>query len=297
MVTRRQFLRQFGLGLAAGAMGVPRLAPAFDHRPFPPPAPPGLRVALLADAHLPNPNPESAAARNLRMAVAQINALNPPAAAVLMAGDLTDRGDPASLELGQSILAALQAPYWLVPGECDRHPAFPSVWEEMFGPMPFSFVLHGVQICGLDTLAPKAAPGRAGFQVNRHCCHWLAAVLQQSSPATPLLILSHAPLYRLFRPWQWWTEQAESLYHLLAARDRVYLLHGHVHQNIAWRQDRLCFQGLRSTAWPLPDVRQGIPSGTLPGQLAETDPAGCGWMLLTLDSRGHAFLQDHLWGT
>jgi 3',5'-cyclic-AMP phosphodiesterase len=294
VVTRRRFLRQLGIGVAAGALGLPLPADSFFTLPSPESVTEVLRVALLADSHLPDDNPDSSAARNLMAAVAEINALTPSVDLVFLAGDLTDHGDIGALLLGKEILSSLQAPYWLVPGEKDCQ-AFPeSPWNTLFGNSTFSFRHKGVHFCGLDTNAIEPATGRRFFQVTKQLYHWLNYELTLSSPATPFLLISHGPLYRLFRPWQWWTEHAESLHDLLLSREKVYLLHGHVHQNIALRQGNLIFQGLRSTAWPQPDVRVGWTS-CQPSKSRPENSLGCGWMLLTINGNGNTIIQDRLW--
>ncbi len=73
MFSRRQFLKQLGLGVAAGAMGWPNI---FDQFAMPAHGPNTIKIALLADSHLPNASPETVAARNLMTAVEEINAHN-----------------------------------------------------------------------------------------------------------------------------------------------------------------------------------------------------------------------------
>ena len=113
MYSRRQFLKQFGLGVAAGAMGWPNI---FDQFAMPAHGPNTIKIALLADSHLPDASPGTIAARNLMTAVEEINAQQPPVDLVFFAGDLTDNGDNGAMELGKYILSGLDAPCWLLPG-------------------------------------------------------------------------------------------------------------------------------------------------------------------------------------
>jgi 3',5'-cyclic-AMP phosphodiesterase len=291
--TRRQFLKQVGLGMAAGAAGWHVTASPLFAGPALDPPEKNLRVALLADSHLPDSNINTVPARNLMSAVAEINVCQPPVDLVFFGGDLTDTGETKALFLGREILSALQAPCWLLPGEKDYPAASHPVWQKVFGDGTFSFSYQGVHFCGLSTAAFDPIAGRKFFQVRPQQGRWLAREVSFSSPEAPLFILSHAPLYRLFQPWQWWTEQAESLYDLLTPWKKVFLLHGHVHQNITLPHRNLIFQGLRSTAWPLPDVRMGLPTDY--SSLQDTGRSGCGWMLLNINGDGPVIISDQVW--
>ncbi len=293
MVTRRQFLKQLGLGMTAGAAGWQLTSSPLFCIPDQDPSQKNLRVALLADSHLPDANLNTVPARNLVAAIAEINAQNPPVDLVFMGGDLTDDGDTEALFLGREILSSLQAPFWIVPGEKDYLNASRSLWEKVFGDSTFSFTYQEVHFCGFNTAAFDHTTGREFFQVSPQRHRWLARELLHIPPETPLFLISHAPLYRLFQPWQWWTEHAESLYDLLTPRKNVFLFHGHVHQNITLHHQNLTFQGLRSTAWPLPDVRVGFKAcQSAPMGGGKT---GCGWMLLTINGTGGVMINDQVW--
>ena len=105
VMDRREFVKQVGLGLAAG-WAVGRLAWPFAARA----ADPEVRLALLADAHLKDGNERRPEALALARAVAEIGKLSPPPELVLFAGDLAHRGRPDALDLGREILADLPAP-------------------------------------------------------------------------------------------------------------------------------------------------------------------------------------------
>lgn len=295
MVSRREFLKHLGLGMAAGAVGLPMTAsPIFGSRAQDGPSR-ALKVALLADAHLPDGNHETGAAKNLLTAVAAINAQNPPVDLVFLAGDLSAQGDGAALWLGREILTSLKAPCWIMPGEHDCPAAAGALGKDIFGNNTFSFGHQGAHFIGLDTNVINPATGKVYFKYGDHHHRWLAKELAPVPLEIPLIILSHAPLYRLFQPWQWWTENTESLYDLLKPRENVYLLHGHVHQNILLNYRNLTFQGLRATSWPLPDVRIGC-NDVQPKPTEMGNQTGCGWMLLTINDNGTVTSKDQVWG-
>ena len=120
------------------------------------------------------------------------------------------------------------APCWAVRGEGDHGPGGKSAWVRRWGEPWFSRAFRGFHLLGLDTsLNPRA--GGPVFEIGAAQRQWLARELALLSPATPLIILSHAPLARLFHPWQQWTGDAPEVARLLARFSQVLCLHGHVH--------------------------------------------------------------------
>ena len=192
---RREFLQRLGLGLA-GAWAGSRLS-------WPLTALGGgseMRLALLADAHLPDGNAGSPEARALARAVAEIRALKPAPDLVLFAGDLAHDGDGPALALGKEILGDLPGTVLLVPGEGDAASASPAAWRQLFGELGFLHTYPGLNLLGLHT-AWRPAPTGPVFQVGEAQARWLAQELPRLDVETPLLILSHAPLYQIFHPW------------------------------------------------------------------------------------------------
>jgi Icc protein len=298
MMERREFIRRLGLALAAGWAGG-RLAwpvPAWAEGP-------ARRLALLADAHLKDGNDRRPEARALARAVADIRSLSPAPDLVLFAGDLAHRGRPDALDLGREILSDLPAPMWAVPGEGDYGPRG-SAWTRRFGESRFSRAWRGFQILGLHT----SLKGRAGgpvFEIGAASRQWLAAELARLDPATPLIVVSHAPLSRIFHPWQQWTEDAPAVARLLARFPAVLCLHGHVHgagvggrgqwsEVTSFTENRKPktenHLSLPATAWPHPQAVQGTPRVIRPG----VGPRGCGWALATL-APGTVNFQPYLW--
>jgi 3',5'-cyclic AMP phosphodiesterase CpdA len=279
---------------------------------------PELRLALLADAHLKDGNDRRPEALALARAVAEIRGLSPPPDLVLFAGDLAHRGRPDALDLGREILADLPAPFWAVRGEGDHGPGGESAWVRRWGEPWFSRSSRGCQVIGLDTVWRRAPRGPV-FEIGAPQRQWLARELTLLSPSTPLVILSHAPLARLFHPWQQWTGDALEVAQLLGQFSQVLCLHGHVH-GVGIRDQgsgagyfetnpsdycrstdlSLLTQSpeprtenhlsLPATAWPRPLAVQGTPATPRPG----LGPRGCGWALATLGPTSRHF-QSYLW--
>jgi Icc protein len=316
---RREFLRRLGLGLA-GAWALGRVSWPVGAQAAGPQAP-ELCLAFLADAHLPNGDERRPEAQALARAVAELRLLKPAPRLVLFAGDLAHNGDPRALALGREILSGLPAPPLMVMGEGDSLPDGASAWRRLFGEPWFSHLLQKtengkpetvLQILGLHT-AWCPGPGGPAFRVGESGRRWLARELAPLDPEVPLVILSHAPLDPIYRPWQQWTVDGPEVAALLTEFRQVLCLHGHTHNGVASGQGSVVKKGndfgkgfltengnrqtgtrlsvpLLATAWPWPQALQGTPARLGPG----LGPAGCGWLLLAAGSTSLQ-LQPQIW--
>lgn len=313
-MNRRDFVRFLGLGLASACAGGQVCWPRESA------AAPKLRLAFLADAHLKDGDARRPEAQALARAVTELRGLNPAPELVLFAGDLAHHGNPAALALGREILADLPAPCLLLMGEGDGEPDHAAAWRHMFGDPWFSEVLRitengkrktVLQILGLHT-AWCPGPGGPLFRVGDAGHRWLARELSRLDPEVPLLLVSHAPLDPVFRPWQQWTLDGPEVLAQLSRFRQVLCLHGHTHHAVTSSQwpvvskdddfievftitgkqhtaNRLCIS-LPATSWPGPQAIQGTPARLGPG----LGPSGCGWALLAKEAASFK-LQPQVW--
>jgi 3',5'-cyclic AMP phosphodiesterase CpdA len=313
-MNRRDFVRFLGLGLAGacagGQVSWPREVVAT----------PELRLGLLADAHLKDGDARRPEAQSLARAVRELRDLNPAPQLVLFAGDLAHHGNPAALALGREILADLPTPCLMLMGEGDGLPDNAAPWRRLFGEPRFSHLLQkkangkrqtALQILGLHT-AWCPGPGGPLFRVGDPGRRWLARELGRLDPEVPLLLVAHAPLDPVFRPWQQWTLDGPEVLGQLSRFRKVLCLHGHTHHAVASCQlsvvskdndfievfmangkrqtaNRLCLS-LPATAWPGPQALQGTPARLGPGR----GPSGCGWTLLASEAASFK-LQPQIW--
>jgi len=249
MMERREFLHLLGLGLAAGWVGGriswPRRSQAGEEMET------GWRLALLADAHLRDGDERRPEAQALARAVSEIRALQPAPDLTLFAGDLAHQADPRALALGKEILSDLPGPFFPVMGEGDGLPEAAAPWRRLFGDPWFCQTLPQpedrepktvLQVLGLHA-AWCPGPGGPGFYLGAAGRRRLARELACLDPDHPLLVLSHAPLTRIFRPWQQWTGDAAAVMSLLAEFSLVFCCHGHLHRHA----------GFPATFAPFPD--------------------------------------------
>jgi len=146
-------------------------------------------------------------------------------------------------------------------------------------------------VAGLDNgLQSRFEVGAAGRE-------WLKKDLEKIDVKTPLVVFSHSPLYKYYRPWNFWTEDADEVQAILRPFEHVTVLHGHTHQLLTNRIDNIYFHGMLSTAWPWPYAPEGLPKLTI--QQNRADPFdqfdGCGDGSLELTGSGLANALYNLW--
>jgi 3',5'-cyclic AMP phosphodiesterase CpdA len=223
-------------------------------------------------------------------AVEDVNALDPQPDFVLFGGDLAQTGRPDELEQGKGVLSMLKAPVKMMVGEHDWFYDMGEKWQELFGPPNYSFDWKGVHVIVLmsvhekdfwtarkltpaermDIVAGLDNPIQSRFEVGDKQREWLKGDLAKVPATTPLLVFSHSPLYKYYRNWNFWTEDADQVQALLKPYRNVTVIHGHTHQILFNQIDNISFYGMLSTAWPWPYAPQGLPPLTV--QMNRADP-------------------------
>lgn len=211
--------------------------------------------------------------QGLKRAVAETNLLVPKPDFVIFGGDLAQLGTKAELDHGAELLSALKYKTYYVMGEHDYYLDLGQYWEKLFGPQYYSFDHKGVHFVVLNSILthdewtfkrwPTAVermnqmagldnPNGSPFMVGQKQREWLAKDLEKVSKNTPLVVLSHSPLQKIFKNWNFWTDDAEQIQALLKPFKKVSVLYGHVHQ-IQYNQiGNISFNSVMATAWPWP---------------------------------------------
>lgn len=274
-------------------------------------------IAYISDSHLYEKTLNERFVRQLERAVADINALDPQPDFVLYGGDLAQLGQPGELKLGAQILKEVKAPMKMMVGEHDWFLDMGDLWKEMFGAPFYSFDHKGVHFVTLMSVNEKdfwTAKGltpmqrmqivsglddsrQSAFEVGEEEREWLRKDLAKVPKTRPLVIFSHSPLYKLYRGWNFWTDDAEQVQALLQPFSTVTVIHGHTHQVLTNRIGNIHFHGMLSTAWPWPYAPSGLPRLTVqmnrPDPFNQTDGMGDG--TINVNAAGRVNKEYNLW--
>lgn len=231
--------------------------------------------AVISDAHLQQIK-GTRFVRNwdmgLKKAVAECNLMDPRPDFVLFGGDLGQLGKAAELDHGAEILSALRAPVKMMLGEHDYYLDLGEHWMNRFGDPYYSFDHKGVHIVVLNsilvdekwtnkwkdpmermsTMAGLDDPNGSPFMVGSKQREWLKKDLSKISKDTPVIVFSHSPLQKLYKGWNFWTDDAEQVQEILRPFKKVNVIYAHVHQIQYNKIGNIAFNSVMSTAWPWP---------------------------------------------
>lgn len=212
--------------------------------------------------------------RGLIRAVAEANLMDPKPDFVMYGGDLAQLGNKPEIDHGLELMSALRYDkVHYVMGEHDYYLDLGKYWESQLGPQWYSFDHKGVHFVVLNSIltydewthnrwssgeermsvmAGLDNPNGSPFMVGDKQREWLQQDLDQVSKSTPLVVFSHSPLQKIYKGWNFWTEDAEQVQAILQSFDKVTVMYGHVHQ-IQYNQiGNISFHSAMATAWPWP---------------------------------------------
>jgi calcineurin-like phosphoesterase family protein len=257
-----------------------------------------FRFAYISDSHLYEKKINDRFVRSILRAVDDVNSLDPQPDFVFYGGDLAQLGQAKELELGAQILKELKAPVKMMVGEHDWYLDMGEKWRSLFGEPTYSWDHKGVHFVTLLSVVERDFWTERGmtpmermmtvagldngvqspFMVGEAQREWLKKDLAPLADDAPLVVFSHSPLYKLYKKWNFWTDDAEEVQAILARFKQVVVIHGHTHQLLTNRVGNIHFHGLLATAWPWPYAPEGMPELTI--EMNRPDPFnasdGCG---------------------
>ncbi len=159
-----------------------------------------MLIAQISDTHIVAPGQKTlgvaAMDKNLTRVVDHINRLVPRPDIVLLTGDVTDDGDISSVRNAAAILARLDPPLLVIPGNHDDRDTLWSMFGAAACPSRVGdFLCHasdlaGLRLIGLDSTIPNASGGA----LCDTRLDWLEARLRERPDLPVLLYLHHPPL-------------------------------------------------------------------------------------------------------
>jgi 3',5'-cyclic-AMP phosphodiesterase len=310
MTSRRKFLKGSAAGLIAGVLPLSLVKFSFgsDEK--------DISIAYISDSHIQQIKGNKFVRnwdRGLMKAVAEANLLDPAPDIVIFGGDLAQLGSKPELDHGAELLSALRVTPRMVMGEHDYYLDLGDYWSELFGEKYYSFDLKGVHFVVLNSILTQDEwtfnrwesaerrmnemagldnPNGSPFMVGEKQRQWLAGDLASVSHDTPVVVLSHSPLQKIYKGWNFWTDDAEDVQALLAPFDRANVIYGHVHQ-IQYNQiGNISFNSVMATSWPWPypstyaQAESHLPVMTV--EMNRADPFderdATGWQLIDVHS-------------
>ncbi len=319
-LNRRSFLKKAGVVAAATTLPLKMVEVVYGNEPEE-----KFTFAVISDAHLTHIQ-GTKFVRNfdegLKRAVTEVSFMDPPPDFVVFGGDLAQLGKKEELEHGMEILSQLEFPIKFVIGEHDFYLDLGEYWVKNISPLYYSFDHKGVHFVVLNSIltydqwikkfkdpmermlnmARLDNPHGSPFIVGEEQRAWLKKDLAKYKPDTPVIVLSHSPLYKIFKPWNFWTDDAEEVQALLGRFKKVTVMHGHVHQIIYNQIGNISFYAFMSTAWPWPypptykQAENNFPKMTV--MMNRADPFherdGTGWSYVDV-LRGRVTHHYELW--
>ena len=251
--------------------------------------------------------------RGLIRAVAETNLMQPKPDFVVFGGDLAQLGSKAELDHGAEMLSKLNYKTYSVLGEHDYYLDLGEYWSELFGDHYYSWDHKGVHFIVLNSIVtfdewtfdrwPTAEqrmlemagldnPNGSPFMVGDVQRAWLAKDLEKVSKDTPVVVFSHSPIQKLYKGWNFWTDDAEQIQALLEPFTDATVIYGHVHQ-IQYNQiGNISFHAVMATAWPWPypgtyaQAEHTMPKLTVPMNRADPffERDATGWQFIDLSN-------------
>jgi 3',5'-cyclic AMP phosphodiesterase CpdA len=171
--------------------------------------------------------------RMFQEAIAHLYQLDRQPDLVLLTGDLVDTGDAAEYAMVRTLLAGLDIPYLVIPGNHDEREAFRAAFADhaylpAAGPLHYCVDSYPVRIIGLDS----CVPGKHHGHIDAAGLDWLQATLA-GDPGKPTVVMLHHPPFVCGIPYMdsYRYFEAAALERVLSGFGNVELvLCGHVHR-------------------------------------------------------------------
>lgn len=234
---------------------------------------PTLRFAQVSDSHLGFSGPANGnVADTFGHAIDRINNLGYTPDFVIHTGDITHLASPDQFDQAKQMMSGLKTPHvFTVPGEHDSVDDAGQKYRSAFGAGSngdgwYSFDIAGVHVIALVNTLNLRKLGHLGVEQ----LEFVEKDVARLSSDTPIIVISHIPLFAMYPDWGWGTDDAAQALGYLRRFASVTCLNGHVHQLFSKREGNVTFYSGTTTAYPLPHPGDGpapkpvtLPAGKL----------------------------------
>ena len=207
----------------------------------------------LSDSHWGFSGPPNPDAQNtLRKAVATVNALDEQPDFIVFTGDLTHTTDDPGerrrrLAQFKEIVGALKVKQVrFMPGEHDAALDRGAAFKEFFGDTYYSFDHKGVHFIAIDNVSDP------GARIGDDQLEWIRQDLSRRPKGSPIVVLTHRPLFDLVPKWDWATRDGEKAMAILMQYPQVTVFYGHIHQEHHHVTGHIAHHSAKSLIFPLP---------------------------------------------
>jgi 3',5'-cyclic AMP phosphodiesterase CpdA len=218
--------------------------------------PRGLSFLQISDSHVgfdkaANPN----AIGTLKETINKIQRLPVKPVFAIHTGDITHLSKPSEFDDADRILAEARIDVHYVPGEHDVLDEGEKLYQERYGRGAkgagwYSFDANGLHFIGLVNVINLKAGGLGNLGDEQ--LEWLEDDLKGRTASTPIVVFAHIPLWSVYPPWGWGTEDAARALDYLKRFGSVTVLNGHIHQIMQKVEGNVTFHTAMSTAFPQP---------------------------------------------
>jgi hypothetical protein len=207
----------------------------------------------LSDTHWGFSGPPNPDAQNtLRRAVNAVNALESKPDFIVFTGDLTHTTDDPGerrkrMTQFREIVSALKVKQVrFMPGEHDASLDRGAAYRELFGHTFYSFDHKGVHFITVDNVSDP------GARIGEEQLAWMKSDLEKRPKDSPIVVLTHRPLFDLVPKWDWATRDGQQAVDILMQYPKVTVFYGHIHQEHHHMTGHIAHHSAKSLIFPLP---------------------------------------------
>jgi len=231
-------------------------------------------------------NPDSQG--TLKKAVAAVNSLEEQPDFVVFTGDLTHTTDDVKIRNDRmsqfkDIVGGLKVKtVYFMAGEHDASLDRGDAYQQHFGKLNYTFDHKGIHFIVLDNVSdPGAIIGDTQLA-------WLKGDLKKQKTTSPIVVLTHRPLFDLYPQWDWATKDAGPVIDALMPYQNVTVFYGHIHQENHHMTGHIAHHSAKSLMFPLPPPGSQPKRAPIPWDAA-TPYAGLGIRDIEADGKKATF--------